>query len=78
MGNRTVIMLTDEYQAVATGPAVITVNTIPRGMNLSVNDVASDLAAMVTVPRAGDQFSQTDVKTTYAKGQGVEIIVDQE
>lgn len=75
---RTLVTLTDSWQSIATTRAVFTVETVPARAQLSMNDAASDATALRRVPRQGDQVAQTDAVTTYAKGEGIVLIVDAE
>lgn len=75
---RTQVTLTDTYQVIATRRCVITVQAVPGARALSLNQTASDLTALRDVVSSGDQFAQNETKDTYAKGEGIILVIDQE
>ena len=72
---RTTVDLTDTFQEVATDRCVI---TIIRSGRYHFNDESQDANASQSYFKAGEQIVQTEAKTTYARGAGGTVIVDQE
>lgn len=76
---RTEVTLTDSWQQVATGRCSIEVkDTDGEGLMIALNDAAADTAALVRRAEPGHQFVQSTANPTYAKGDGINIIVDTE
>lgn len=72
---RTTVNTTDTFQEVATGRCVI---TVIRSGRYYFNDTNADANASLSYYKAGEQVVQTEAKTTYARGAGGTVIVDQE
>ena len=75
---RTLITLTSAWQEAATGRAVFMVESSASGAQIALNDTASDTAALRRLAEPGGQFSQTSSVSTFAKGAGIVLIVDEE
>ncbi len=73
---RATITLTDDYQQIASGAAIIYVKTAPQNVKLFLNDAAVDNNAMVRTPNPEDGFQQTEAVATFAKGEDIVLIVD--
>jgi hypothetical protein len=71
------ITITQSYQVVATGAAIISVKKQGAGA-LFFNETASDVAAYQVAAAPGEQFEQTAVVDTHvrASGDGWVIIAD--
>lgn len=74
---RTVVTLTNTFQAIATGRCVVSFSA--PGVH-SFNDADSDVAARVELFKPSDQVVQNERVTTYAKtlSGDANIIVDAE
>lgn len=73
---RTEIVLTDTFQEVGTGVATFTVKSAQRGTKLDINDVASETAQHSVLAVPNYQIIQSSAISTFAKGEGVVLIVD--
>lgn len=63
------VNVTNTYVQVATGIVTITIEQAGRG-NLMFNEIGSDVNALGTNPKAGEQFLQTEAKATFVRSDG--------
>lgn len=78
MGDRATILVTQSYQQIASGTAVVSVIQVGEG-SLKFNQVASDIDALsVTNAVINEQFSQNETVPTFirATGEGWKVLVD--
>lgn len=74
---RVEVSLTGTYQEVATGLATFTVKSAKPGSKLDMNDVALELAQHSVIAEPNYQIVQTSAVSTFAKGEGIVLIVDE-
>lgn len=75
---RTKIELTSAYQQISAGVCVIRIKEVgDSGGVIGLNDAAGDATAMFDLAIPGEQYAQTEAKPTYAKGEGIVVIVDE-
>lgn len=74
---RVEITLTAAYQQIAAVQNTLTVKSNAPRTTLFVNDASSDVAAHKVRPEPNYQLVQTSATPTFAKGEGIVIIVDE-
>jgi len=72
---RATITLTNAWQQIAAGAAIITVKQSAEGQ-IWLNNQGADANAMIRSADAEHQFQQTENIATYAKGEDYIVIVD--
>ena len=78
---RSVIELTGAWQPISSVVCTITIKETsgPRNKHrlIYLNETASDDTALKEIAVQHDQFQQTETKPTFAKGEGVTIVLDE-
>lgn len=72
------VELTSSYQKIASGECIITIVRVGDG-SIYFNDVGADTNAFQRSDaklQPGDQFSETEPRDTFAKGDGWTITID--
>jgi len=74
---KTRFTITDTYQEVATGAAIMTIAVKGSG-SLYLDEASNDVTAYVSNGLPGDQFEQSSAVSTFvrASGDGWQIIAD--
>lgn len=75
---RTSVTLTGAWQQIAAGECVVRVTStgVSALAKISLNQAASDVAALEDLTSPGAQYAQTEAKPVFAKGVGVVVTVD--